>query len=176
MRCILFPSPAMDQVLCLPQRTTVVVAAMTRWVKLEPGSPFLRLQTPGSRPRLSPRTQAAARRWGSGSGVTQSPGCQVLYQPCSSSHPADLLHIHLASSTCQPFLVRSCKTPAGKNVDCEIQTLPGCSSVKVLGFCFHAESSRCYRSPPPGQDARLPAGNIITRAVIQSHAHRQPRA
>lgn len=114
MRCILLPLPVMDQVLCLPQRTTVVVAGMTQWVKLEPGSPFPRLQTPGSRPRLSPRTQAAARRWGSGSGVTQSPGCQVLYQPCSSSHPVGLLHIHLASSTCQPFLVKSCKTPAGR--------------------------------------------------------------
>lgn len=111
MRCILFPSAVVDQVLCLPQRTMGVAAGKIRWVKLEPGSPFPRLQTPGSRPRLCPHTQAAARRWGSGSGVTRSPGCQVLYQPCSS-YPVDLLHIHLASSTCQPFLVKSCKSPA----------------------------------------------------------------
>lgn len=32
----LLPLQVMDQVLCLPQRTTVVVAGMTQWVKLEP--------------------------------------------------------------------------------------------------------------------------------------------
>ena len=39
-----------------------------------PGSPVPRPPTPGSLPRLSPRTQAAARLRGSGSGADPSPG------------------------------------------------------------------------------------------------------
>lgn len=136
MRCILFPSAVMDQVLYLPQRTMAVAAGKIRWVKLKPESPFPRPHTPGSHPRLSLHTQAAARHWGSGSGVTRSRGCQVLYQPCSSSYPADLLHIHLASSTCQPFLKKGCKTPASKTQISKDQHFQICSSVRDFEFCF----------------------------------------
>lgn len=79
------------------------------WCFYVPESPFLHPRTPDSRHRLYPRTQAAARLRGSGSAATRSPGCPVLSLPCSS-YPAALLHIHLASSTCQPFLVKRCKT------------------------------------------------------------------
>lgn len=103
----------MDQVLCLPQRTAGVAVGKIQQVKLEPGNPFLRLRTQSSLHRLYLRTQAAARHWGSDSGVSQSPGYQVLSQPCNS-YPEDLLHINLASSNCQPFLGKSCKIPASK--------------------------------------------------------------
>lgn len=103
----------MDQVLCLPRRTAGVAVGKIQQVKLEPGKPFPRLRTQSSLHRLSLRPQAAARRWGSDSEASQSPGYQVLFQPWNS-YPEDLLRIHLASSNCQPFLVKSCKIPASK--------------------------------------------------------------
>lgn len=120
-------------VVCLPPKEAHVAFYLNQDVMRRdcylPGSPFPRPQTRGSRPRLYPHTQAAARRWGSGSGVTPSPGCQVLSQSCSS-YPVGLLHIHLASSTCQPFLVKSCKTPASKTHVTKDNT----SSLRLLVF------------------------------------------
>lgn len=131
MRCISFPSAVMDRVRCLLQRTTGAAVGKTEQVKVEPGNRVLRPPTPGSHRRPSPRTQAAARRWGSDSGVSQSPGYQVLYQPCSS-YPEDLLRIHLASSTCRPFLVKSCKTPATETQVYEREIFPDCEVPTLL--------------------------------------------
>lgn len=69
--------------------------------------PLARLHT---RARFSPRSPAAARCSGSGWAATRSPDCQALSQRRSSSYPVALLHTHLTSSGCRPFLVKGCKT------------------------------------------------------------------
>lgn len=90
-----------------------------------PKSPFLHPQTPGSNRGLSPDTQAAARRSGWGSAAARSPGYPVPVQPgCSSLPEGLLLHTHSGSSACQPFLVRSYKSPAGKTPRCVKQFHP----------------------------------------------------
>lgn len=96
--------------------------------------PLARLHT---RSRFSPRSPAAARCSGSGWAATRSPDCQALSQRRSSSYPVALLHTHLTSSCCRPFLVKSCKTSSEfkKNVNFERGVLPEYTSV---WFCFDA--------------------------------------
>lgn len=111
--------------------------------------PLARLHT---RARFSPRSPAAARCSGSGWAATRSPDCQALSQRRSSSYPVALLHTHLISSGCRPFLVKGCKTSS--EFKKMLISKEGCSRIALpLGFALM--QPRCYRLPLSGQDARM---------------------
>lgn len=93
-----------------------------------------------TRARLFPLPPAAARCSGSGWAVTRSPDCQELAQRCSSSYPAALLHTHLTSSGCRPFLLKSCKTSSSSFFFLfKLISKEGCSRIALpLGCVFDA--------------------------------------
>lgn len=144
-----------------------------------PASLCPRPRTPGSYPRLSPRTQAAARRWGSGSVASRSPGCPVRVPPCSS-YPADLPHIHLTNSTCPPYLVPTFKTPVtDADYDSESTSRLQFRCVFFVCVCvlryLVTKWPGCYCRALPGQDTPLPAWRFINRPVIQFPDHCKSR-